>query len=147
MRVVSNEVTVLANYVAELVDDMGLYDDILSTKENGTSEGDSSWKIKDKAVINKIWNTVDMIDLTYLVKEKTIRETLKYHDGYLIPLTEGRWFKVLLQQETITGLVLYQGEYAYRVYAENRESELSCHEYKIKNIRGTEFYTVQEKGQ
>lgn len=91
--------------------------------------------VKERETIAKIWEVIHEIDEEMKTTELN---KVSVFDGYIIPLKEDDWFKVMKENDTILGFIYYTDGLAKRYVAEGYREQFKVTEYEVTNIRGVD---------
>jgi len=137
--VIEEDVQNLGEQISDIIDQMEIR--ALIERTNSLSMA-TNWKIKNEKKVRDIWNLLEIVELTCFIGDKSVRDVLRFYDGYLIPLSNHRWVKILQNQNKINGCVYYENGKAYRILSDGKDKEFNCQKYDVKKVRGSEYFLI-----
>ena len=112
--------------------------DIDSMLNKGEDERRKRWMLQELEVSN-VKKMLDLVDDEYGKVKEDIGELYSCYDGYLIPLDQGRYLRILKVLNETVGFVYYVRDYSIRVIGGIDKERFRCTMYKLGVIRGIDY--------
>ncbi|KTF59087.1 MULTISPECIES: hypothetical protein [Bacillus amyloliquefaciens group] len=104
-----------AHRVSKKITDLVRSNKVMVLLNEGLSVNCNRWTVNKEGKVRKISSTLSMIHAAVALRGLRVQGMLSHEDGYLVPLVDGGWLRLLLTKNTPSGMTLYLDGLAYKV--------------------------------